>query len=564
MTLRAALYGRMSTDKQNPKSADDQLREAARCAAAEGFAVVARFKDEGISGAKSKRRPDYQALLAATKRREFDVLVVEDLSRLARDPEHQAHALKIFAHYEVRVLAYTRNYDSSTPGHEVVAMAQGLQNAMYRPEQAKKTHRGQRAKAEQGFSVGGRAYGYRSQPLLKPGVLDRYGNPEVAAYRKVIDDTEAKVVRWIFRQYADGNSPRAIAAALNAQGVPSPGARWKRSKDAKRRDGKWMASTIHGNPDKGTGILCNVLYRGELVWNRTRWVDNPETELRECRLRPASEWVRQPAEELRIVSDELWDAVQRRRRATREATKSRPHGRPQRYPFSGLLFCAECGARYIIVDATRYGCASQVNGGDAACGNRVRVARAVIEEQLVAAMRKDLLTQETIAGVTRHLRQLSAERRADTDSADQARAAKQAKLEREVANLTDAIASGALRDSPALATRLKDAEAELRTLAVPERPKAQVIDLLPRAEAAYRKMVAELPRKMAREPDAARSMMKRVFRRVTLRRTPDGGLVAELAVSPAQLLSLIGGPSSGARENTGGSGGRLPCSRACP
>ena len=113
-------------------------------------------------------------------------------------------------------------------------------------------------------------------------------------------------------------------------------------------------------------------------------------------------------------------------------------------------------------------------------------------------------------------------------------------------NLTDAIASGALRDSPTLAARLRDAETELQALSSPERPKAEVVDLLPKAEAAYRKLVAELPRKMQREPDAARSAMRRVFRRIVLRPTEDGGLVAELAVSPATLLTLLGGNVSSA------------------
>lgn len=555
--LRAALYGRMSTDMQNAHSAEDQWREAEAFAAREGFAVVARYKDEGISGATSAR-PGYQAMLAGAKAREFDVLVLEDLSRLARDLEESERALKILEHHDVRVVTYTRDYDTTAPGRKITRAVKGAMNALYIEELGDKTHRGQSQTVQRGFSAGGRAYGYRSEPIYEPGKVDRYGKPEPVAYRKVINDEEAKVVRFIFRQYANGNSPRAIAAELNERGMPSPGASWKRTAkhNGKRADGKWMSSTIHGQPEKGTGILCNPLYRGEFVWNRTRWIRNPETQKHECRPRPEREWLRQQIEELRIISDDLWNEVQARRRAAKQEAQycRRPAGRPQRYPFSGLLFCAECGSRFVIVDATHYGCASYTNGGSAACGNRRRVKRAVIEEKLVETMRKDLVTREAVAGVMRHLRAVALEQRAGTDTTDKARLARKAKLEREVANLSDAIASGALRESPALAGRLQAAEAELATLASPEKPKAQVVDLLPKAEARYHKMMAELPKVMAKEPDAARSMLKRVFRRVTLRPTKDGGLEAMLELSPAQLLALAGN-SSGAATNTRGSGG---------
>ena len=71
------------------------------------------------------------------------------------------------------------------------------------------------------------------------------------------------------------------------------------------------------------------------------------------------------------------------------------------------------------------------------------------------------------------------------------------------------------------------AESELAQITVPERPKAQVIELMPRAEAAYRKMVGNLPG-IARERDKARAVLARIFKRIQLRRTQDGGMVAVL------------------------------------
>jgi hypothetical protein len=88
------------------------------------------------------------------------------------------------------------------------------------------------------------------------------------------------VIRRIFRDYATGVSPKALAKRLNAERCPGPGG------------APWNPSTIHGNPARGTGILNNELYVGRLVWNRLRDVKDPDTGKRVSRPNPASEWRR--------------------------------------------------------------------------------------------------------------------------------------------------------------------------------------------------------------------------------------------------------------------------------
>jgi DNA invertase Pin-like site-specific DNA recombinase len=81
--LRAALYGRYSTEKQSENSIADQFRVCAGIAARHGFQVVGHFSDAALSGGTTQRE-GYQALLAAARRGEFDVIVAEDASRLWR------------------------------------------------------------------------------------------------------------------------------------------------------------------------------------------------------------------------------------------------------------------------------------------------------------------------------------------------------------------------------------------------------------------------------------------------------------------------------------------------
>ena len=81
----------------------------------------------------------------------------------------------------------------------------------------------------------------------------------------------------------------------------------------------WSPSTIYGSAKRGTGILNNELYVGRLVWNRLRYVKNPDTGKRVSRLNPESEWMRKEVAQLRIVSDETWANAKRRQENGRKA-----------------------------------------------------------------------------------------------------------------------------------------------------------------------------------------------------------------------------------------------------
>ena len=117
---------------------------------------------------------------------------------------------------------------------------------------------------------------------------------------RTVNETEAETVRRVFREFADGASPRAIARRLNGEGVSGPSGKL------------WMDTTIRGHAKRGAGLINNELYIGRLVWNRLRYVKNPETGKRVSRINPPEEWVVAEVPELRIVDDELWQAVKHR------------------------------------------------------------------------------------------------------------------------------------------------------------------------------------------------------------------------------------------------------------
>src|SRR5262249_48900091 len=318
--MRAVIYARYSTDLQREASIEDQVRVCKVRIKHEGWHLVATYTDRAVSGA-SHLRPDYQQLQDDARKGQFDIVIAEALDRLSRDQEHVAALYKRLSYSGVRIFTLADGDVS-----ELHVGLKGTMNALFLKDLAAKTHRGLRGRVEAGRSGGGNAYGY-----LVVREMDSRGEPVRGGRR--VDPEQAAVVIEVFRQYAAGVSPRAIAKKLNAERVPGP------------RSTAWTASTIHGNRHCGTGLLNNEMYIGRLVWNRQRFVKDPESGRRRAKLNPAHEWLLTEVPELRIVDDALWHEVKARQAAfelnehsakIRNALNARHRAR---HLLSGLLRC---------------------------------------------------------------------------------------------------------------------------------------------------------------------------------------------------------------------------------
>jgi site-specific DNA recombinase len=509
--MRAALYARFSTDKQ--ASIDDQLRVCRRIAQQHGLEVVATFEDAAISGGTAKR-PGYQALLAAARRHDVEVIVAEDASRLWRNMAEQSPRLAELRDIGVHVV--TADLDTRTEAAEWMGAILGTAAQAYRSEIGRRTRRGLEGRAIKAMPTGGKAYGYRTEDG-----------------RRIVVPEQAAVVREIFERYANGESAHAIAIDLNARRVPSPGEAWTR---ATRRRGGWHPSAISGDRKRGVGIVNNDLYRGLVVWNRCRWL-RLATDSRQRRVvqNPESEWVRHADESLRIVSDALWDAVKRRQQTQFERVGARvaagmaksaakSTGRVGRHIFSGLLKCSECGSSLTLAGNERYACAGYVNGR--VCSNGVYVRKDRLEAALLHDIREGLSDPAIVAEIERRVRQALRSRRPDDGSA------RIAKLEREVEHMVGAISQGLL--SPALRQRLQDAEGELERLRTAPKP-ATVETLLPKLPEMIRRRAREIEKLAAVEPVRARAALRQALETdlITIRPSEEGrGVIAEFGLAP--------------------------------
>ena len=473
--MRAAIYARFSTDRQSESSIEDQYRVCSERCSREGLQVVARFEDQGISGAAIGNRPGFLAMIEAANAGRFDVLLVMDLTRLSRSQGDLSKVIDRLTARGIRVVGVQDGYDNARKGHKLQAGLSGIIGEAFREMVAEKTYTALQSRALQGRSAGGKVYGY--------------------------GEGEAEIVRQIFAWYASGRSPAWIAIELNRRGVASPGSTWKRST---RRRGGWAPSAIAGDPARGVGILNCERYIGRTIWNRSKWVKDPDTGKRRQVMRPRSEWIVTVDEADRIVEQATWDAVklrQRQRRATigdkvRKGL-ARGVGRAARHAFSTIVRCEVCGSNIVMADRRSYACSGYVNGR--VCSNNIRCKRSVLEDKLTAKIRSDLLQPATIE----ELRQRIARA---LRKPNPARGRRQ-QLEREVANIVEAIGKGLL--SPALSARLQAAERELEGLQDVDRvvDAREVMARIAPAVEAYRRRVDELPETVKRAPDVARKVI---------------------------------------------------------
>jgi len=157
--------------------------------------------------------------------------------------------------------------------------------------------------------------------------------------------------------------------------------------------------------------------------------------------------------ELRIVDEMLWARVQARRERSRGRGKklatglSRVYNSGQggpKYAFSGLLRCEWCGSSMVVVGGTKqwraYGCAGHKDGGPAVCSNRITVPQSLLEARLLEPIKHDLLSPELLADLERRVLQKQRGQARPIDPAPRI-----TELRQQIENLTDAIASGALR-----------------------------------------------------------------------------------------------------------------------
>src|SRR5215467_7740694 len=281
--MKVAIYARYSSDNQRPESIEDQIRACQELAVARGYSVDTThiYRDEAKSG-MLRNRPGLEALLASARAREFEGVLLDDLSRLSRDNHMLLTLYAEFRFNGVRIISRADSLDSDDLHSKLGFQMRGIVNELYLDDLREKTLRGQKGQKARGFVVGERTYGYRSIPVGEMRV-DRRGRPRPDGYKMVVDPSEAIVVQRVFTEFVEGKAITGIARDLNEKGI----------RGRRRSHYGWSPSTI-------SRILKNEKYIGRWIWNRSETRRDPKTGRKRKFPKQENEWHVSENDELRI------------------------------------------------------------------------------------------------------------------------------------------------------------------------------------------------------------------------------------------------------------------------
>ena len=310
--MKIAAYCRVSTEKKEQQESLKHQREFfAEFAKRNGHELVRLYADEGITGTSLKKREEFKRLLQDAELGLFQMVVVKDISRFARNTVDALQSIRKLKSMGINTLFLTANMDSMGDGEFTLtlfsAMAQEESNNL-----SKRVKWGKRINAEKG-RVPPRVFGY-----------DKVDNFTLA-----INPEEARIVRKIFSLYIEqGLGCRTISMTLNRDG------------DRTKQGSDWNARGVRR-------VLVNPLYCGVLVNHKYeiedfltgKQVPIPEEE-RFFHQRP--EWA--------IVSPEVFQRAQEIMASRRKQYDSGEPFRDARYSskhtFSTLIKCAHCGRSF--------------------------------------------------------------------------------------------------------------------------------------------------------------------------------------------------------------------------
>lgn len=288
-----------------------------------GWNEVDVYIDDGYSGTNFNR-PGVQRLIEDAKAKRINLILVKDLSRFGRNYiEFGQYTDYLFPSIGCRFIALNNGIDTmSDNGSADVMCFLNLFNEFYSRDTSKKVKAVKKVCAENGKFMGTYpAYGYKRDPEDRHHLL--------------IDEETAPTVRRIFSMRASGMGFHSIAAALNEEGVPSPGVLYyqrKGQRDPRRVNHKWADTTVKN-------IIRNEVYIGNMVQGKTGTLSYKS---RKLICKPEEEWIRVEGTHEAIISRSLWNTVVSidRKRVRKNATSD-----GQSSIFTGLVYCAGCGAK---------------------------------------------------------------------------------------------------------------------------------------------------------------------------------------------------------------------------
>ena len=350
--MNIAAYCRVSTDKEDQlNSLETQKEFFLEYTKRTGDNLIKLYADEGISGTKIKNRKEFQRMLADAEKGLFDMVVVKDISRFARNTVDLLQSVRKLKSLGIETQFLTANMTSMGNSEFVLTIF----GALAQEESANTSKRikfGKKMNAEKG---------------RVPNIVFGYDKTIGDYFNLSINENEAKAIRQIFRWYTEeGYGGSKIANMLNERGIKT------------KRGNNWSQNAV-------CRILTNEIYTGKIINGKEEIADFLTGQRKE---KDESEWLVTIRPELRIIEDEVFDKAQDILKGRYDSFKITHERQSNKYLFSTLIKCKECGwsfrrtVRQYKNTYVRWVCSGHNGKGADSCPNAVTVD----EEELIQAL----------------------------------------------------------------------------------------------------------------------------------------------------------------------------------
>lgn len=352
--MNIAAYCRVSTDKSDQlNSLETQKEFFLEYTKRTGDNLIKLYADEGISGTKIKNRKEFQRMLADAEKGLFNMVVVKDISRFARNTVDLLQSVRKLKSLGIETQFLTANMTSMGNSEFVLTIF----GALAQEESANTSKRikfGKKMNAEKG---------------RVPNIVFGYDKTIGDYFNLSINENEAKAIRQIFQWYTEeGYGGSKIANMLNERGIKT------------KRGNNWSQNAV-------CRILTNEIYTGKIINGKEEIADFLTGQRKE---KDESEWLVTIRPELRIIEDEVFDKAQDILKGRHDSFKITHERQSNKYLFSTLIKCKECGwsfrrtVRQYKNTYVRWVCSGHNGKGADSCPNAVTVD----EEELIRALQE--------------------------------------------------------------------------------------------------------------------------------------------------------------------------------
>lgn len=370
---KTALYCRLSQDDGidgDSNSIQNQKAILQKFAEDHHFPSPCFYVDDGFSGGNFQR-PAFQQMISDMENGEIGIIVTKDLSRLGRNQLHTGlYIEERFPMFGVRYIAINDNVDTDSNESNDLMPFKNLFNEWFIRDTSRKIRAVLKAKAERGERLGTRApYGYIKDPETK---------------KLAVDDEAAAIVRRIFAMCASGNGPSQIARILKKEQVLTP-TMYAYTRYGMNHTCLDTAHPYNWSDSAIANLLENEIYLGNTVnmkYSTKSYKDKRRVEhsREECLVFKDTH----PA----LITQEVWDIVQRVRKNRRRPTKMEEQNK-----YSGLVFCADCGSNMVLHRArtmsasyNHFTCRTYKKDGESCTGHYIR--ECVLDEVVLEDLRR--------------------------------------------------------------------------------------------------------------------------------------------------------------------------------